>query len=110
MIQRFVTRLKDSRGESLIEVMVAMMIITMAGMILAGAILSATHINANTAKMATFPSYSGLEAETKTASMNVTYKCGDTDETVPVDVRLFKVPGNLNDTTSEGKMYYYEKK
>lgn len=55
MRKRLLERLREKRGESLVESLASMLIITLAGLLLAGAIISAARVNERTQRVVTLP-------------------------------------------------------
>ncbi|MBQ9460160.1 MAG: hypothetical protein IJU66_09545 [Oscillospiraceae bacterium] len=62
------TRVRDSRGETLVECLITLLIVVLAGMLLAGSIVSSDRLNhsvANSERAAMFPKY---QAENQSAA------------------------------------------
>ncbi|MBE6069661.1 MAG: hypothetical protein E7211_18520 [Clostridium lundense] len=104
MIETGLRKLRSNRGESLVELIVSMLIITMAGMILAGAIMASDRVNTSTAKAATFPEYQDAEGTTATTGLLVSYNIklpGYEEDDLKFNVKLHQ-------DDKKGTMYYYE--
>lgn len=57
MKNELLARLRDSRGESLVESLLAMLVIVLAGLMLAGAVVSSARVNRGVKDVVTFPAY-----------------------------------------------------
>lgn len=100
MLRRAVKKWSTRRGESIAEALAAMLVIVLAGLMLAGAITSAARLNHAAAKVAAFPQYAGQRGDNG-ASVSVS---GTLAGGVPVNT---SIPVTMYE--DEGEMYYYEK-
>lgn len=101
MLRKVAEKLGGSRGETIAESLVSMLIIVLAGLMLAGAILSSARVNHASKKIAVFPQYHGETVDnTRTASITGSLQ-GDVSVSTSVPVTMYR---------DLGEMYYYEKR
>lgn len=95
MLKKIKARLRASRGESLVESLIAMLIITLAGLMLAGSVVSSARVNAGARDFLTFPRYASEESN---GSANATLSWGSSNSVSLGSVNVYK---------SKGGMVYY---
>ncbi len=100
MLREGVKKWKSKCGESIAEALVAMLVIVLAGMMLAGAITASARLNSASAKMAVFPQYAGENGSDAVATVSGGFTSG-TAFNAGIPVRVYK---------DAGEMYYYEKR
>jgi Tfp pilus assembly protein PilX len=110
LIKKAGSRLRSTRGESLVECMIAMVIITIAGLMLAGAIVSSARLNATVEKSeraAMFPKYASATGSEKTVTLSGdVLKKRYTREMRPDDGEVGL--GKITVYTDDGELVYYE--
>ncbi len=99
MLKKAVKKWRGNRGESIAESLVSMLVIVLAGLMLAGAITSSARMNHATRKAAQFPQYADANGQAKTASVSGTL-AGGVSLSVNIPVTVYE---------DEGEMRYYTK-
>lgn len=84
-------KLRAQRGETLVESLIAMLVITLAALMLAGSVVSSARVNAGVKKIVTFPQYASGSPATVTLS--------DGSASCTLNLNVYE----------EGGMVYYEK-
>lgn len=95
-MRKAVKKLRSRRGESLVESLIAMLIITLAGLMLAGSVVSSARVNAGARDFLTFPRYAG-DKSNGSANATLSWEGGNS-------VSL----GTVTVYESKGGMVYYE--
>jgi hypothetical protein len=113
MIKKLGRKLKSKKGESLAETLVALLISTMALMILAGALVAASKVNYKVEKTDTFMAYQTADGASNSTSeleaSDIVIKTSDAGAPISIS-ELDKTSVKVHKdeyTVGEEKMYYY---
>ncbi len=98
MLCESVKKWKSKRGESIAEALVAMLVIVLAGMMLAGAIVASAHLNNSSEKVATFPQYAGTPVGSGRKASVSGSLAGSVTVNADIPVTVYQ---------DKGEMYYY---
>lgn len=99
MLKKAVQKWKGNRGETIAESLVSMLVIVLAGLMLAGAIVSSARMNRAAKKSAQFPQYADANGQARTVGISGTL-AGGVSLSANIPVTVYE---------DEGEMRYYTK-
>ncbi|MBE7002826.1 MAG: hypothetical protein E7425_00895 [Ruminococcaceae bacterium] len=115
MMKKLLSRVRSTRGESMVESMFAMVIISLAGLLLAGAIVTTAKLNKNMSdsdKVALFPQYaasSGTEVQVSISGNCLRKPAENIYEQGRTDSGTITLDDSVDIKTDQGGLKYYEK-